>query len=190
MKRENQQCVEGLLAVTYMLTEQNGAIIAPDAKLLCINKVFSECIILYSVLSYTLLYRIRGMHLYPFSSTLSRITLLTLSQSSYLTLTIGDQLPLLLTETWCEHCVHTPNMLSQHCVLSPCIYHSLGIFARMLFKIIIHSFIHLFHIPLILYRCGTSHVYISCTGKINLWLPSSFYIMQIFNMQHNLLHFV
>ena len=24
----------------------------------------------------------------------------------------------------------------------------------------IHSFIHLFHIPLILYRCGTSHVYI------------------------------
>jgi len=23
-----------------------------------------------------------------------------------------------------------------------------------------HSFIHLFHIPLILYRCGTSHVYI------------------------------
>jgi len=24
----------------------------------------------------------------------------------------------------------------------------------------VHSFIHLFHIPLILYRCGTSHVYI------------------------------
>jgi hypothetical protein len=24
----------------------------------------------------------------------------------------------------------------------------------------IQSFIHLFHIPLILYRCGTSHVYI------------------------------
>jgi len=23
-----------------------------------------------------------------------------------------------------------------------------------------HSFIYLFHIPLILYRCGTSHVYI------------------------------
>ena len=27
-------------------------------------------------------------------------------------------------------------------------------------NLLFHSFIHLFHIPLILYRCGTSHVYI------------------------------
>jgi len=75
-------------------------------------KVFSECILLYSVLSYTLLYRICGMHLHPFSSTLPRITLVTLSLTSYPSLTIGDQLPLLLTEAWCELCVHIPNMFA------------------------------------------------------------------------------
>jgi len=100
-------------------------------------KVFSECIVLYSVLSYTLLSRIWGMHLYLFSSTLSRMTLLTPSQTSYPTLTIGDQLPLLLTETWCELWVHTPSMLSKHFVLSPCICQPWHIFKMKLFKIII-----------------------------------------------------
>ena len=43
--------------------------------------------------------------------------------------------------------------LKQGVPLSPILF-------NVVLQKVIHSFIHSFHIPLILYRCGTSHVYI------------------------------